>query len=489
VTLRALSRGSLLITIANLVPRAGAFLLLPLYARFLTQGDFGAVSLAGSTALLLAITCRLGMDAALLRLHFDVEGADRRALYATVATLSLAGVIGIVSIGGVIVLVVTARDSESLVVWLLALGIAAANTFQFVPSVWLRATEQTGRYLGLAFGAFIVAVAATVVLVVFMRLGAPGSLGGQLAGAAVMAIAALVLLMRMRPWRLRRDLAGRALVFGLPLLPHAVAGWALNLSDRWLLALLLGVATSEALAQIGVYSLGYQLGYAIGLAAISFNAAWLPFLYRVGRDHAGRHITREATTIVVAFFSWMAGTMAVMAPDLVSLMAPPEWAGAADVTVVVSFAFALNAAGLMLASALYLHRDTGVLPILTVAAVGVNVATNIALIPALGIMGAAWATAASYGTLALLVAYMSVRRHAATFDVVRLTAAGGMMVAPSLVATLVQPADGIVAAAWHAGLAGIAAAVALGIIREPWNRLRKLVPAGWEAESAGSAVR
>jgi len=48
VTLRALARGSLLVTAGNLVPRAGAFLLLPIYAHFLTQADFGTVSLASS---------------------------------------------------------------------------------------------------------------------------------------------------------------------------------------------------------------------------------------------------------------------------------------------------------------------------------------------------------------------------------------------------------------------------------------------------------
>ena len=68
---------------------------------------------------------------------------------------------------------------------------------------------------------------------------------------------------------------------GLPLLPHTLAGWLLNVSDRWLLGLLLGLSVTETLGAIGVYSLGYQLGYAVGLAAISFNAAWLPVLYRL----------------------------------------------------------------------------------------------------------------------------------------------------------------------------------------------------------------
>lgn len=461
-----------------MVPRAGAFLLLPIYARFLTQADFGMVSLAGSAALLLAITYRLGLDAALLRMHFDVEGKDRRELYATVAALSLACVVGATVVGGLLAAIVTGSGAGGpIAVWLLALGIAAANTFQFVPSVWLRATDRTGRYLGLAVGAFAAVLTVTLVLVVGMRLGAVGSLAGQLAGATVMAGVAAAILVRMRPWRFRSALAGRALRFGLPLLPHSIAGWLLNLSDRWLLTVLLTVTAAEALAAVGVYSLGYQLGYAIGLAAISFNAAWLPFLYRVGRGPRGAEIFHEAAIVVIAGFAWMAAALAVLAPDLIGLIAPPEWSAAADVTVLVSFASALNASGLMLASALYLHRDTRIVPLLTLAAVAVNVAINLVLIPAIGIMGAAWATVASYGVLALLTGLVARRRYRVSVDAARLATMAIVMVAPTLVAGWVDPAHPYLATGWHLGLAVAAALVTLALVRAPLRRLRHLVAA------------
>lgn len=478
MTLRTLARGSLLVTIANLVPRAGAFLLLPIYARFLTQADFGIVSLAGSAALLLGITYRLGLDAALLRMHFDVEGVDRRHLYVTVAALAFACVIGATAVGVVVAVIVSGDGSNvPLVVWLLALAIAAANTLQFVPSVWFRATDRTGRYLALAICAFAAVVTVTVVLVVGLRLGAVGSLAGQLAGAAVMAGAATVLLLRLRPWRFRSDLARRSLGFGLPLLPHSVAGWFLNLSDRWLLALLLAGSVAETFAAIGVYSLGYQLGYALGLAAISFNAAWLPFLYRVGRGPHGAEILREATVVVIAGFAWMAATLSVLAPDLIGLIAPATWSAAADVTVVVAFASALNASGLMLASTLYLHRDTRIMPVLTVAAVAVNMTINVILIPTIGMMGAAWATLGSYGTLTILIGLVTRHRYQIGLDAPRLAAAGAIMVVPALLARVIEPAHPYVATSWHVALAVIAAIVVLVLVRDPLQRLRDHVAA------------
>ena len=482
MTFRALARGSLLITLANLVPRAGAFLLLPIYTRFLSTADFGIVSLAGSTALLLAIAYRLGLDAALLRMHHDLGSGERRTLYATVVAVSLASAVTVTIIGALVVpalLDPAAADSLTPVV-LLALAIGAVNTFQYVPSVWLRATEQTGRYLLLALVAFAAVVVITVILVVIVRLGAVGSLAGQLAGAMVMAGAALAIMWRQRPWRFDGSLARRALDFGLPLLPHTLAGWLLNVSDRWLLGLLLGLAVADALAAIGVYSLGYQLGYAIGLAAISFNAAWLPFLYRVGVGPRGPVILRESTTLVVAGFAALAAALAIMAPDLVALIAPAEWSAAADVTAVVAFASAANAAGLMFASGIYLDRATRVMPLLTLVAAGLNLAVNLLLIPRIGIMGAAWSTLLAYAALATMTAIAAERRYPVRIDVVRLGAMTGIAVAATLLSRIEGAGGVLPSIVWHLALVAAATMLLVLVVRGPIRRLRGALPASLE---------
>ena len=474
MTVRALARGSLLVTLANLLPRVGAFLLLPVYTRFLSTADFGIVSLAGSTALLLSIAYRLGLDAALLRMHHELGSVDLRSLYITVVALSLACAATVTVVAALVAPVLLDPGSaDSLVpVVLLALAIGAINTFQYVPSVWFRATDQTGRYLLLALAAFSAVVAVSVVLVVIVRLGAVGSLAGQLAGALVMAASALAILWGQRPWRLSRALARRALDFGLPLLPHSLAGWLLSVSDRWLLGLLLGLALADALAAIGVYSLGYQLGYAVGLAAISFNAAWLPFLYRVGDRPGGAGILRESTTLAVAGFLALAAAVAILAPDLVGVIAPSEWSAAADVTAVVAFASAANAAGLMFASGIDLARATRIMPLLTLVAAGLNIACNVLLIPRIGIMGAAWATLVAYAGLATLTAIVAERRHPVRIDVIRLGAVAVVSIAATLVSRAVVVGDGLSTLIWHLLVSAISVLAVVIVVRGPLRRLR-----------------
>jgi O-antigen/teichoic acid export membrane protein len=283
---------------------------------------------------------------------------------------------------------------------------------------------------------------------------------------------AVAILWAQRPWSYRSDLARTSLDFGLPLLPHTLAGWLLNVSDRWILGLLLGLAAADALAAIGVYSMGYQLAYAIGLIAVSFNAAWLPFLYRVGETSAGPAVVAASTTIVIAGFLGMAGVLAVIAPDVIDLIAPPSYAAAADVTVVVAFASALNAASLMLASGVYLVRDTRRMPLLTFVAAATNVVLNIVLIPRLGIMGAAWSTLAAYGVLAVLTGWLAAQRYPLTLDVARLAAAALITVGAAFAARAVWPTGSDLAAAAHVALA-LVVVVGIGlVVRTPARRLR-----------------
>lgn len=469
MSLRTLARSAVLVTLANLVPRAGTFLLLPVYTHFLSRGDFGVVSLASSVGLLLAITARLGLDAALLRMHYDHGGRERGDLYGSIAAVTLVAAGVLVGMGLLVVLVL---PDDARVVGMLALGIGFANSLQYLPSVWLRATDRAGRYLALAVAAFGTVAVATVLLVVVAGTGAVGSLGGQLAGALVMGVAAAALLWSLRPWRLHARFAREALVFGLPLVPQTVSGWLLNVSDRWLLGLLLGLAASQALAAIGVYSLGYQLGYVVGLAAISVHAAWLPVFYRIGEGPAGGSFVRESTTVAVAGFAIAAAALAIIAPDLVRLMAPVEWAPAADVTAVVAFGSAAQGAALMFASGLYLRRRTRLMPVLTLTAAAANLLLNLMLIPRIGIMGAAWATLGAYGILAFLTALAAQREGVLQLDLVRVALVGLVALAAVLLARvgLNGSAPGLIV---RLAILVLATGAAMGLCLHPLARLQR----------------
>jgi O-antigen/teichoic acid export membrane protein len=484
VRLRALLRGSLLYTIGNFLPRIGAFLLLPIYTAAMGPAEFGTFSLMLSISGVLGLVYRLGLDGALMRLHFDVDERDRGGLYLTLTVVTaLAG-----ALFSVLLAAVTAPFFGELFAgtpfWPfgpLTLVLTFLLAFGYVPTSWLRASELPGRFLLLTIASFLAGVVATVIFVLVLDLGAAGALLGQAAGAATIVVAAAIVLTRLGATRMRRDLLRRAFAFGLPLLPHSLSAWVLNLSDRWLIGLLAIGGAAAAQAAIGVYSFGYLLGQVVALVAFSFNAAWVPFFYGRGEREDGPRLLREMTTVSVAALAVLAAGIGLLAPELAAVLGGDRWGDALDdaarVTPIVAVASVAYGLYYMVVSAVFLVRRTAALPLLTIGAGAVNVALNVLLIPSVGIIGAAWATLAGYGTLAALTTWYASRVYDLRLDVARLGLIGGGLVALLAAgAWLTEPIAATAAGALiHVALAlAFTVAVALAM-RGPLGVLRRVL--------------
>lgn len=478
MTLRGLARGSALYSIGFVLPRIGSFLLLPIYVTVLSAEEFGAVALVVSVAQLSANLFRMGMDGALMRMHFDAaDPAGQRRLIATVATLT-----GLVAaIGSVVTALLALALFETLFAGLpflpfgaMAAALSFTVTFQYLPATVFRAREQPTRFLAFTGGAFVVTAAVTLVLLVVVRVGVLGALLGQLAGGLFVIAVSVAMLARAGGPMIDGRLAREGLRFGLPLVPHALSGWLLNVSDRWMLSFLLPISAAAARSAIGVYSLGYQLAYAIDLLAQSFNAAWVPFFYRYGSTSVGPRIHREMTTLVMAAFGTLAAALALNASLIVTVIAAPEFGAAADLIPILAVGFLAHVAYIALVTVIFHQRQTAVLPLITAASAGVNIVSNLALIPIIGVIGAAWATLAAFTFMAIATAAAARRVYRLELDARRLVALVGLAIAAAAFASLDTSAVTVVTAARNLALTVGVTAVAALLARGPAGSLRVL---------------
>jgi O-antigen/teichoic acid export membrane protein len=496
--LRALLRGSLLYTLGNFLPRIGAFLLLPAYTVAMSPSQFGVLSLMISLIGLLAIVYRLGLDGALLRFHFDVAPARRPTLYfsATLTTLLVSA--GLSLLIAAAVAPFFSRIFPGVAFWpygVLALAITATTALQYVPASLFRAIERPELFLAFGLGVFGLGTAATLFFLFVFERGAGGALAGQLVGGLAVVAVTVAILVPMPRYRYDRELMRRALRFGLPLLPHGLAGWSLNFSDRWLLGLTIGLSTVATQAAVGIYSFGYVIGQAGALVAISFNAAWVPFWYARGDGERGPGLLREATTLVMAVLAVLTVAVAAFAPELTRLLATRRWGndalGAIDVTVIVSFASLVYGLYFMVVSTVFLRKTTAALPLLTLVAGATNVIANLLLIPRLGIAGAAWSTLAGYAMLALLTWWYGARSYPISLDVPRLLVMLGGAIAAVMVSRLIRPeaVGSWVAGPAHVGIAVAFAALLVPVLLGPLASFRRLLAEERAEERQAKEVR
>ena len=500
MSLRALLRGSLLYTLGNFLPRIGTFLLLPVYTAAMLPAEYGVLSLMLSLAGLLAIVYRLGLDGALLRFHFDVDPARRPALYHTATTVTVAASIVLSAAGALLLAPFFDRIFPGVSFFpygALALAITATTALQYVPSDLFRAIERPGRFLAFALAVFFVAFVGVLLFVLVLDMGAAGGLLANLAGGGVVIAATTYVLARMRRGRFDPQLARQTLSFGLPLVPHGLAGWVLNLSDRWLIGLTIGLNAVGAQAAVGIYSFGYVFGQSVALVAMSFNAAWVPLWYARGDGEQGPALLREMTSLVMAGLAVLAVGVSVVAPELTRLLGTRRWGAeaqvAADVIPIVAAASLVYGLYFMLVSTVFLRRRTGGLPILTLVAGAANVGANLLLIPRIGLLGAAWSTLIGYGVLTALTWWYARRSFPVSLDLPRLlliVAAGVTAVAVAQLIT--PPRSGLtLSGSLHLAVAAAYALLMLPVVWRPAGRLRHLLqlPLPPDATAGSAAAR
>lgn len=408
-------RQALVYASGQMLSRGAAFLLIPLYTRYLTQEEYGILGVAAAVAGVLAILLGFGLEAVVVRFAFDRDREQQRELWGTLWVFLTAASLIIsllldrfgVFLARAVFPGIAFDPLLRLVVWAAFFSLAGV-----IPLALFRARQQAFRYVLMSGGSFILTLTLTLYFVVFRDQGARGALEAQLLSAALFALPYTAVTLRNARVKIRGDQLASALAFSLPLVPHSLAGWALNLSDRIILQRFV------RLDEVSVYYLGYQIGLLLNVLGTAVNNAWAPFFYRTVVDEgerAPRTLARLSTYGIAA--NVLAGlVLAAFAPEIVALLAPAGYERAAAVAGPVILAFVLQGVYFFAVNGLFAAKRTAPLPLVTVTAAVVNVGLNFLLIPRFGIMAAAWSTAAGFAVLLAGAWWLSQRAYPIPYE-------------------------------------------------------------------------
>jgi O-antigen/teichoic acid export membrane protein len=377
----------------------------------------------------------MGLDAGFLRVYYDLAAEDRprfvgslTAFAAGSATLLFLGVVLAREALGAALLLPEGRGA-----WVVLAGADVyLGSFSFVPQALLRIRDRPGPFSAFAIARHAANAALKVWLLVEGR-GVGGVLLADVLATALFSLALAPVLLRAaaRGWTPGPVL--EALRFGLPKVPHGLMLQVQNLADRRILAAFVPKA------EVGLYNQGYALGQGVKFALSAFEPAWQPFVYaQVGRPDAPRAIARVVTYVWGAFLAAGLG-LAVAGRELLMALTyrnPAFWAAAPVIPVVV-LAYLLHGAFLLTSIGIAVAKQARYYPIVTAVTASLNIAANLALVPRYGMLGAAWATVASYAAMAGLGFAISRRLYPVPFELgrmLRLGAAAGLSYLVSLLA-------------------------------------------------------
>jgi O-antigen/teichoic acid export membrane protein len=373
--------------------------------RYLGAERYGHFALALSLTQLFAVLADAGLTTVLVR---ELARDPGRAGSLLGSALALRGALSAAAIAaaGLAALVLPYPPDVRVAVLIagvpLALGLAN-SAFVAVAQAELRAGRAAAAdVVGRGAGLLALAVVAT------LDLGFYAVVWAAAIGAAVGLVATIALTRRLLPAEPRADRATARFL----LLAALPVGLTLAVNEAYFRADALIISVSRSYEELGAYALAWRIGEVAAVIPAAVLVAVLPLLARyLAEDDPRRHPAFQTAWDLLAVLALaIAAGGALVAGELARTLGGDEFAPAADPLRILLAAASLGFVGGLLGNALIARDRQRTALALSLGALIVNVALNIALVPSLGIEAAAWVSLGCEAAL-LAGATVLVRRH------------------------------------------------------------------------------
>lgn len=384
---RNLISNTVLFGISTFGARFLTFLLTPFYTRVLSSAEYGITDLLIQTGNLIIPIASVGIANGVIR-----YGLERSSNKASVFTTGI-----LVTLAGFFVLALASPLLDQLTflsgyVRLVLLYVLAAN----LHSICNQFARALGHVRLFALDGILRTVLTILLNILLLAVFPLGAVGYVLANVLADGIAAVFVFSAAKEWRylrlssLSRSEAGRMLRYSAPLVPSTLCSWIINISDRYLIALLIGSAAT------GIYAVSNKVPNILMNVAGIFTSAWqLSALAEQPKAEKERFFSNVYAVYSAIAFVTASGVI-LTARLSTSLLAAPEYYEAWRYVPVLTLATTFACLGSFLSSIYMVEQRSTATFVTTMFGAACNLAGNFFLIPLWGSMGAAVSTLFSY---------------------------------------------------------------------------------------------
>jgi O-antigen/teichoic acid export membrane protein len=393
-------------TVGNVLVMLAGFVSFPIMTRLLSNTEYGVFGYVDTWLLILTGVFKLGAQHAIIRFYPHRGGVNALGRFgANFVLLPLLCSIGfwLLACVGYGLWTWAHPLSRPVIGWLCLAVLLPTIWISFVTAV-LTAEERSDLSVRLSVGSRWLDAVLILLVIYFVERNAMGVYAARLASALVVTIALTIWLSQRVPLRWRdRDFSYwfTGVRYGVPMMANEFSAILLSFVDRLMLKHILG-----AFAPVGVYTIGYGLALTINtLLQKALFTAFTQVSVRQFETEGPQAVVRTKRVllhVLVYIVVAMCVCLIVVGPDALLLLAGPDKAASAPVFVLIGINYALDGLFGICFAGLLLYKRSGLVLSMTMAATVLNVLLNLIWIPAYGVMGAVYATFASFILLTVL---------------------------------------------------------------------------------------
>ncbi len=427
-----LARHSAIYSLVPIASRAIAILMTPLYTAWLVEAEYGVKEIIDLVLTALGHVVGGNVLSGMVRFYFDQRSGEDREAVISSTTLFVSFVsLGVCALafpfrqelaplllgrGDQYVSSGDLRDLLSLALLILPFHMASECGTQY-----LIAQRRSVFFSTVMISKLLVQVTLQFFLIGYLGWGVRGFLVSMLVGESLVSVTLtgwiLVSLRARIVWRVLRPI----LLYSAPLIPVGLCQLGLHQLDRRLLEALSPAA--EALTWVGIYGLGYKLGYLVCAMILGpFLQIWQPWIFRIEDREERTALTARVSTYAVVVIAFASLPVILFGRQGVELLASREgYELAYKVVPWICTGYVFWALYQTTQVALFIAKRTAPLLWINILALTVNVGLNLSLVPRFGYLGAAAATLGTFLTLAVLGMALARGIASIAFEIGRLT--------------------------------------------------------------------
>ena len=382
-----LIKNTMIFTLGNLGSKLISFFLIPLYTNALTTTEYGVVDLIATVGTVAVPVLTLNICESVMRFALDKDANKDKITQIGTNLLLIGMVVGLVIFP--ICHSFNRISQYSAFVYFYVISLAASQLYLCD----LRGKELLVYYsIGNVLHTFFIAALNILFLVVF-KGGIEGYLNAYIIANILTATYALIMGKGYRSFSFSgvdKKLLQRMIKYSIVLIPNSFMWWIMNSSDRVMVSSMVGIAAN------GIYAVSYKLPTLVSTLTTIFNQAWSYSAIREeGTEDENEYNNKIFRTLIGIVMLIGIGLITFMKPFL-SIYVAKEYYAAWKYTPFLTVGCVYLTLATFMATSYTVHKDSFGYLFSGMFGAIFNIVMNLALIPLIGVYGAAIATCISY---------------------------------------------------------------------------------------------
>ncbi len=400
-----LIKNTFIYTVVQLFNKSLPFLLLPILTRYLSVDDYGIIATYNTFIGIVSIFIGLGLSQAVGVNYFQLQKDELQHYVGNIFNIMLISTFLVTLIVLLFHELILQKIHIPILLLYVAIIVSLAQNITGINLVLWRSQERTKPFVLYELSQTFFNIMVTLILVVLMKYSWEGRIVATASASVIFGLLSIFIIFKRRDAILNysKELITDALRFGIPLVPHHLSVWMRTGVDILLIASIVG------LKDTGIYSVGYQLGAAIGIVIHAFNNAYSPYLFKKLRD-----IT-EGNKVKLVKFSYLfflfiilfAIGLSKIFVFILPYFLDKSFQESSQYIIWIALSFAFNGMYMIVVNYIYYAKKTHLISIITVPTSVFHVVLSYSLIKLLGPIGAAYASLISSFLTFICIWYIS----------------------------------------------------------------------------------